>query len=132
MQSVAQFSQKNYKVRISAHCTAKMVSLVKIVLETGTETNLIDSRYIHPNCKVRIQTVNDPGLKEARRQSISVLGNILLQVRIGYLRIRAWVGVLRNLTMSVLYGTSLIDRFIKGILSSERRCSLPLPNLYWY
>lgn len=48
-------------------------------------------------------------------------GVIPLHVRIGYLYLRVWLGVVEKIEFKVLLGTKFIDKFVKSILPHEGR-----------
>lgn len=57
----------------------------------------------------------------AGRQAIFVIVIVLLHLYIGDLEVCAWFGAVEILAVSVLLGTSFIDRFIKVIFPGERK-----------
>lgn len=74
-----------------------------------------------------------PRLRTATKAPILLDGTILLFVKIGELRVRVWFGIVKNLAVDILLGTSFIDRYIQGIFLSERKIlpwhSQPVPIL---
>lgn len=91
------------------------------ILDTGAGPNLVDSQLLPLSWSSKVKPVADPGLTAAGKQTITVEGVILLHVQLGDLRVRVWFGVVKNLAVSVLLGTSFIDRFVTGIFPPERK-----------
>lgn len=106
---------------------------VTSVLYTGAGPNLADSRIILSHWKEKNKARCGPSRSTTGIQSIAVIGVILLHVRIKYLKVRAWIGIVDNLSVSLLLGTYFIDHFLKGIFPSDRKIvpyhSKPVPIL---
>lgn len=70
--SVDLLSKNNYKVCVSFGCTAKIISLVTSVHNTGVGPNIMDSRYMPPIWKDKILTVDEDaqGLTAAGQQAV--------------------------------------------------------------
>lgn len=59
-------------------------------------------------------------MRTGTKEPILLDGSNLLFVQIGGLSFRLWFGVVENLVVDVLLGTSFIDRYIHGIFHSKR------------
>lgn len=110
---VGLFRKRNYKVRVSIGANASVMKSVAAVLDTGAGQTLIDSRFIPSDWSNRIKMVRDPKLTGATSEKRNLTGFILLHIRLGDLRVRAWFGVVENFAVKVLLGTSFIDWFLK-------------------
>lgn len=87
-ESISLFQNWNYKVRILIGHTPSVMGLVTCVLDTGGGPNLIYSRFIPRGWKEWINPVDDPRLLSTSCQALSVMGSLLLYVRMGDLQIR--------------------------------------------
>lgn len=96
------------------------MNMVVAVLDIGADPNMIDRQLIAPSWTNRTKQVRHPKLRGVKSDKLNVLGVILLQVRIGYLKDRAWFGIIDKLAVRALLGTSFTDRFLKYILTDER------------
>lgn len=93
---------------------------VTVLFDTGAYPNLIYTWFIPWNWANRIKRVRDPRLKGAKSDKLNLTEVILLQIHIGWLRVRAWFGVFENFAVKVLLGTLFIDLFVKFILWEEQ------------
>lgn len=60
-------------------------------------------------------------LPAATKEAVHIDSTIPIFLRNGSLRVRAWHGVVKNLAVDVLVGTSFIDRGIQSIFPNERK-----------
>lgn len=63
--------------------------------------------------------VNSLSLRTTKNPAVQTDNIIPMFVRIGDLPVRAWFGVIENLAVDVLLGTSFIECCIQGIFTSE-------------
>lgn len=79
------------------------------------------------------EKIISPRLRTANGKVVSVEGIMHLYVRMGDLRVRSWFGVVENLVIDVLLGTSFMYRCIRRIFPSEQKIvslhSRPLANI---
>lgn len=77
---------------------------------------------IIPALRIRKRTNSTMGIRyrSASNNHIIVCGKMLLFVRLGYLPVRVRFGIVENLALPVLIGTSYIDQFIKDIFPMKR------------
>lgn len=97
------------------------MSPVVCLLDTGADLNLVNASMIPPQWAARIKRQNLPRLRTATKEPLALDGTIILHLRLGDLRVRVCFGVVPNLVVDFLLGTSFSDRFIRGIFPSERK-----------
>lgn len=68
-----------------------------------------------------MKPIKSPQLRTANCKVVSGEFILPLFVRMGDLCVYAWFGVIRNLAVDVVLGTSFIDSCIRGIFPSERK-----------
>lgn len=100
--------------------TNKM-QLVNTVFDTGAWKNFIREDFLVAVWFRAIQANNQSKLKNATNQNLSVVVTIMLHTRKSDSTVRLFFGVERNLAVPVLFGTLLINRFLKSVYCSERR-----------
>lgn len=61
----------------------------------------MDSRFIPRGPRGQIKPVEDPRFPAASRQTLDVMGVILMHVSMGDLRVRTWFGVAQDLAVEV-------------------------------
>lgn len=94
------------------------------IFDKGSGLKLIWEDFLEVNWLRTIQASNRPGLQNTTKQSVSVVVKVALQVRIADYRITIVSGVVCNLAVPVLLGTSLLDSFVMGLFSPERKLVL--------
>lgn len=72
----------------------------------------------------RMKTVNDRTLARDSRKPVNVEGIIIFLVPVGDLRVREWFGGVEKLAVSVILGTTFINRVIKRIFPPEPKIVL--------
>lgn len=115
------FRKPTYRVRISVGVTSQSMMTVASLFDTGAGPNLVNKSFIPRNWHRYVEPIEQPQLRTATREHVNVEGVIPMFVRIGDLRVRAWFGVVENLAVDILVGTSFIDRCIRGIFPTERK-----------
>lgn len=76
---------------------------------------------MHQSWKQYIRPTTDLGLKSASNQHVYIEGAIKLVVLLGDLYVYLSFGVLDDLVLKIILGTSYIDRFITELIPLERR-----------
>lgn len=94
---------------------------VNCVLENGAGSDLIPKNAPGEQLAKSVKHNSSGNLKGASSQRVFVALNIMLHVRVGNCRVLVIFGKLKSSGVSFFLRTSVIERFVKGILSSERR-----------
>lgn len=68
-----------------------------------------------------IRTSHATALRSATSKSVRVLEIITLHVRMDDCRVRVDFGIIRNTSVPILLGTSVINRFVKRVFPAERK-----------
>lgn len=77
------------------------------VVDTGAGPDLIRRSSLPSIWTNNIRAIKDPGMTGATKSNVIVDGVILIYVRLGDLRVKAWFGVVTLLTVPLLLGTAL-------------------------
>lgn len=90
-------------------------------LGTGKRLKLINENLIHPERWSSVKITNLPHLCTATKKPIPLDGIVLLPLCTGDLQTRVWFGIVLNMSVSLLLGTSFIDHFMRGNFPAERK-----------
>ena len=118
---IALFQKRNYKIRISWGTKSNSLSPKTVVLDTGAGPNLVNRNDLPREWMKKIRLIRNVKLTSASRNAMNLVGVLPLFIRMGDLKVRVWFGVVENLAVPVLLGTSYIDRFVQGIFPQERK-----------
>lgn len=92
---------------------------VNYVLDTAVRPNLILEELFESDEITYIRACDNPRLRSVTNEKVEIVGTIVLYVRIGESLVRVMFGIVRNLAVPALLGTSLIDKFNKGIIPTK-------------
>lgn len=115
------FSGKIYKVAISFGLNTSGMHPINFVCNNSARRSFLQKDIFEPYWLPSIRSCHNPRLRHVTSQKVEVVAAIFLDVRTGDSVLRVMSGIVRNLTVPVLLGTSFIDRFIKVIFASERK-----------
>lgn len=102
---MALFSKSTYKIRTRVgHSTNKLQPSVYL-LDTGTSLNVINSKLIQDDWTHKLKSRPTQKLQSATKELITLLGAIILFVRIKNLHVKVWYGIDENLSVEILPGT---------------------------
>lgn len=82
-------------------------------MDTRDGKNIIERRFIPPSWTTLLKLVSDPKLRGPKSEKMSMLVVIILQVFVGDLRVRNFLGVVDNFVVNLVLSTSFIDQVIK-------------------
>lgn len=110
---VASFIRKaTYCVRISVRISSNAVLTVASLLNTGARPNPVNKNFLQSAWRKSLKTIRSPPLRPANCEVGFVEVIVPLFVRMANLTVLAWFGVVQNLAVDVVLGTSFIDRCI--------------------
>lgn len=115
------FTKPTYQACLAVYITSRAMFVVTSLLDTGAGPNLVNNAFLPREWQRKVVSTPSPSLRTATRETVKVEGIVRTFVQIGDLRVRAWSGVVENLAVDILLGTSFIDRFIISILAGERK-----------
>lgn len=92
---------------------------VTAVLVTGPVPNFLRKAFQPTDCTRRIKSVRGQGMITATNISLRVDGIFSLHFQIVDLRFTALFGILDRLAVALRVDTSVIDRYIKGLLPQD-------------
>lgn len=90
---------------------------VSFLVDTSASLNLVNKDFLLPASRKSRNTFKSPLLCTASRKVVSVEGTVPLFVRMRDIHVRAWFGIVDNLAIDVLHGTSLNKCCTQGTLS---------------
>lgn len=88
-------------------------------LNTGAEPNLIHKFFLPVKWRDGIHAIWNMSLKLSWINPVHIIGQVMLFVQLGDLHVHVQFGVVDNLAVLVLIGTSIIVTFVKGIFPME-------------
>lgn len=97
---------------------------MKFVFAPGARPNLIWEEVLQPDWHGAFRVENQRSPQTATSQEVSIGDTVSLHVWIWDSRVRVFLGVVRNLAVFALLGTSFIDKFVKGIFPSKQKIVL--------
>lgn len=116
-------NKKNYKISISVNLMANKMRPESSALHTSVGPNFIRKDFLQTEWLKSIQAINKTALNNAINQKVRVVGKII-HVRIGDHRVRVALRAVPILAEPFLSGTSVIDRFVKGIFAPKQKSPL--------
>lgn len=123
----------SYMSAISIGLTATHMRTINCVIYTGTRSNLLRKDLVKPDCLPMMRLSDNHRLKCATSQNVEVIGTIVLYVRTGDSRVRMMFGIVRDMAVSALFGTSAVDKCSKDVIPTDwnivRFNSPPVPIL---
>lgn len=81
----------------------------------------MDKALVHPTWAPHIKRQYFLKLRRANEHPGRSEGVILLHLQIGNPRVDVWLGVLEDLAVDLLLGTSFMDRYVRDSFSLERK-----------
>lgn len=113
--------KSTYKIAIELGVNAQQLKPHTCLLDTGAGLIVVSKAFLKSEWLPCIMKQQFPRLRTATKKPISLDGIILLFIRIGDFSVREWFGIVGNLALDILLGTSFIYRHIRGVFSSERK-----------
>lgn len=104
-----------HKLHVFIAIHSHTLAPAKCLLDTGVDFNLTNASLAHKERTSRIKHMNLPRLHTATRKLIQRYETILLERRVGDLATRVCFGIISILAVSIILGTSFVDRSIRGI-----------------
>lgn len=115
------FCNATYRIQTSVSISSKsMLTVARLVL-TGISPNLVNKNFLPLVWRKSVKTIRSPPLHTLNCEVVSVDGIVPLFVHLGDLRVCTWFGVVDNLAVNLLLGTSFIDPCIGEIFPTERK-----------
>lgn len=109
-----------YTCRVSYKFLPTVMHITQCLLDTGDGLSLFNKTLISQTWKHRIQQWSSPKLGTANKQPLHVKDKIILHARFGFLYVSVWSVVVSGLAVKMLFGTLIIDRFIRDTVSLIR------------
>lgn len=100
-----------------------MLAVARLV-DTCADLNVGNKNFLQPAWRKSLKATKSTPLRIANRMVVSVERIEPLFVLMGDLRVCIWFGVVKNLVIDLLLGTSFINRCIRGVFPSERKIVL--------
>lgn len=97
---------------------------IYFVLDNTIGPNLLWDQLVETDWRPSIRLCDSQRLKRGTSQVVQVTGTIVLHVQTGESCICFMFKIFRNLAVSVLPGMLFINRFIEGIVPSEKEIVL--------
>lgn len=94
---------------------------VNSVFDTGAGRNLLREDMVERDWLSSIPCSEKPRLRCVKNEKMEVVGTLMTHVRMAEAHVRVMIGIFKNMAVSVLFGTSLIDKFEKRIFLAERK-----------
>lgn len=98
-----------------------MLKLTLCVFDTGAGSNPIPPSFLIVKGSDCIRSIHDMSLKSELKNPVHLLGKIIFSGELGDLHVPVYFGVVDNIAVLLLAGTSFLDWFVKGMFSIERR-----------
>lgn len=108
---VAFFRSTNYETGVYLSWHEKSVNTVQRLLDTNAGQRMKNVSFVQPTWASRVIFYNFLKLRFVNKKPVRTEGIILSHFEIGNLRIRVWFGVVKDLVVNVLLGTSFMDRY---------------------
>lgn len=124
MSNVAICLIRTYKLHLSYVVNAASLRTATCLLHTEDGINFFNPTLLSSQRTNCVKCRKIPHLCRATQESLRLEGTILLQVGLGDLRVRVWLGIVNNLAVDMLLGTYFIDCCIRRIFSAERNALL--------
>lgn len=115
------FTKMIYKLSISVGPMTNKIHPVNCVLDRGVSPRLIRVEFLEGERLRAIHANSRSALNVSTNRKVSVVRTIMIHVRMGASTVRVVLGVLHDLAVPGLLRNSFIDRFVKGLSSSERK-----------
>lgn len=94
------------------------------LFDTGAGPNLISKSIVSLSRRGLIQYWNVRLLRSAKKKPLKLEGVMLLHEHVGDLDVPVWFGVVNELAVIILVGTSFVNGYVRGIFFSEERITL--------
>lgn len=117
------FNQRDFVVSSSVRPMGNKMHDLNRGFNTGAGPSPIREDSLESERLRTIQENNWPALKNAATKKVSVAGIIALLGRVRWLRVREVFGAVRNLAISVFFGTAFIDRLLEIVFSPKLKIS---------
>lgn len=114
------FLQGDLSCRISVDISSNFMVHVASLVNTGAGPNFVNTGFLRPEWRDSMKTIKSPPLGTANCKVASIEGIVSLLVHIGELRLQDWFGIVQNLSVAVLLGTSFIGLCLREIFPSKR------------
>ena len=109
-------SAYNYKVEASLGSSFAKPTPALCVFDTGAGPNIVRANVLPPEALESLAKASDKTrLVSASSDELTVLGTILLMVKVGQYSCRQPFVVVRSLTSDAILGTTFIDRHVENI-----------------
>lgn len=110
-----------YKCQESDRISSNVLLPAITVFNTRAIPNLIRTSFLPPEWCERFKSISRPHYTSASDDGLTIYGTILILACAENIRKRVQIEVIDHLAVPILVETSKIDRFIRGILTLERK-----------
>lgn len=110
--NICLLNKETFTVSISVSLSSLKIRPVHCIIDTVMEPNLVRDGFLDNKWLQAIRAVSAPSLKSVNCQMISVVGTLLLHIRVVDAHIQVAFGVVRTLPVPILLENFLIDRCV--------------------
>lgn len=118
---MALFAEPMYEVSFQVRLFPNKLQSNSCLFDTGPGLNIINSYCIKDDWKHEIKCHPTARLQSANNKTTTLLGTVLLIVRIENFLVKVWFRIIENSAADILFGTPFIDRYIRGIFPGNRK-----------
>lgn len=116
---------KNYKIHTCVRITSSTSRSTVSVIDTGSGLILVRTSLLPVKRHDQIRPVLNMSHESTSNHLVNVIGKIMDFVQLGDLHVRVHFSVVENLAVPLLMAASCIERFVSGMLPTER-CIVPI------
>lgn len=122
------FRRATYRVQTSVVMSSNAMLTVESLFGTGPGPDLVNKDFLPPAWRESMESIKSATRRTVQRYVVSIEGTIPLFVHMGTLSVRASFGVVNNLALDVLLGTSFIARRPRRVFPSKQNIVPGLPE----
>lgn len=128
------FHKRNQNLDVTIELVPTRMSLINCVLITGAGLNLVREDVLNIEWLEAAKSENGLQFGGQPNPTLDIAGPVTIHLRIERPQVNVVFGVVCQLAVLVLLGTSFINKFIRGIFPEERKVMLqnsnPVPILF--
>ena len=113
----------NYKVDCEIGSKPADARAIQAILDTGAGPNIVHADVL-PQKWLEKVSPDSVRIRDASRNTLSILGSLPLYLRIGDLQVKVKFYVAENLATKCILGTAFADRYVTAILPQKRKVCL--------
>lgn len=117
--NIAICTKPTYRCRVYLEILHIAMHVTHCFLETGARLNFVNMTLITQPWQHCIQRVFPPELLRGTKHPLHIEDKLMLHIRFGFFCVKARLSVVFDLVVDMHLVTLIMDRFIRGILSSK-------------